>query len=75
MKITVQMEVGLKNLVGKLIYKNGNPEDIYGKIVDYDFNTGEAIMDMDEEKLNNSDLNPFINHNVLVSNRKMDEDK
>lgn len=64
MKITFSLTKGLSDVVGKPVYEGGDPTNIYGKIVSYDVLTGEAVAEMDEEKLKDSKWYPVAGKDV-----------
>ena len=72
MKITAQFPKKLEDMIGKPVYKKEDPTDIYGKIVEYNSETGDGIIELDEEKISKSGLNPFTGQPIGISSRKVD---
>ena len=73
MKITTQLERGLDNVVGIPVYPGNDPKNIYGIIIEYNPETGIAVMELDEEKLKNSKWNPIVGENIGLSSSKREQ--
>ena len=71
MKITVQLEKKLPNLVGKNVNVK---ETIVGKVTEYDMETGLATVEIDDDSYSKIELNPIAGHNIGISSRAKSED-
>ena len=73
MKIEAEFPKKLKDMVGKPVYNQKDPSDVYGKIIEYDPETGKGRIEIDEEKVLKSGYNPFTGDLFMVSSRKLEE--
>ena len=66
MKMTVQLEKQLPNLVGK----NVNViETVVGKVTEYDIETGLATVEIDDVSYSKIGWSPIAGHNIGISSR------
>lgn len=70
MIIKITLEKNLEEVVGKPITKGSDQSESFGKITDYNPETGEATLDMDDEKIKNSKWNPIAGENIGLSSRE-----
>lgn len=73
MKAEAEFPKNMKDVVGKPIYNKTDPTDVYGKIVEYNPETGVGVIEFDEEKILKSGYNPFTGEAFGVSSRGFDK--
>ena len=71
MKMTVQLEKQLPNLVGKNVNVK---EKVVGKVTEYDTETGLAYVEIDDDSYSKIDWNPIAGHHIGISSRGKSED-
>jgi hypothetical protein len=59
MRVTAQLGKGLKDVVGRPIFMGQDTTNEFGKVTEYDSETGEATMEMNEEKLKSIEWAPI----------------
>lgn len=70
MKMTVQLEKHLPNLVGKNVNVK---EKVVGKVTEYDTETGLASVEIDDDSYSKIGWNPIAGH-IGISSRGKSED-
>lgn len=71
MKITMQLEKGLENVIGKPVVIGKDSTNVFGEVIEYNPETGEATIEMNEEKLKTIEWIPIAGKNIAsLSNRK-----
>ena len=71
MKMTVQLEKQLPNLVGKNVNVK---EAVVGKVTEYDIETGLATVEIDDDSYSKIGWNPIAGHHIGISSRGKSED-
>lgn len=71
MKIKVQLEKQLPDLVGKNVNVK---ETVIGKIIEYNIETGMATVQIDDDSYSKIGWNPIAGHNIGISSRAKSED-
>lgn len=71
MKMTVQLEKQLPNLVGKNVNVK---ETVVGKVTEYDIETGLATVEIDGDSYSKIGWNPIAGNNIGISSRAKSED-
>lgn len=71
MKMTVQLEKQLPNLVGKNVNVK---ETVVGKVMEYDIETGLATVEIDDVSYSKIGWIPIAGHNIGISSRVKSED-
>ncbi len=71
MKMTVQLEKQLPNLVGKNVNVK---ETVVGKVTEYDIETGLATVEIDDDSYSKIGWNPMAGHHIGISSRVKSED-
>ena len=66
MKMKVQLEKRLPNLVGKNVNVK---EKVVGKVTEYDMETGLATVEIDDNSYSKIGWNPIAGHNIGISSR------
>ena len=70
MKMTVQLEKQLPNLVGKNVNVK---ETIVGKVTEYDIETGLATVEIDDDSYSKIGWDPIAGHHIGISSRSKSE--
>ena len=73
MRAEAEFPKKLENMVGQPIYNQKDPTDVYGKIVEYNPETGVGVIEFDQEKILKSGYNPFTGEAIMISSRKAEE--
>ena len=71
MKMKVQLEKQLPNLVGKDV---NIKETVVGKITEYDVETGMATVEIDDNSYSKIGWNPIAGHNIGIGSRTKSQD-
>lgn len=71
MKMKVQLEKQLSNLVGKNVNVK---ENVVGKVTEYDIETGLTTVEIDDDSYFKIGWNPIAGHNIGISSRTKSED-
>jgi hypothetical protein len=71
MKMTVQLEKQLVNIVGKNVNVK---ETVVGKVTEYDMETGLATVEIDDDSYSKIGWNPISGHNIGISSRDKSEE-
>ena len=66
MKMKVQLEKQLPNLVGKNV---NIKETLVGKVTEYYMETGLATVEIDDDSYSKIGWNPIAGHNIGISSR------
>ena len=70
MKITTNLEKNLKDVVGLPITKGNESKEVFGTVIEYNPETGETVMEVDEEKLKELKWMPIAGKTIGVSSTK-----
>jgi hypothetical protein len=70
MKMKVQLEKRLPNLVGKNVNVK---ETVVGKVTEYDIETGIATVEIDDNSYSKIGWNPIAGHNIGIISRAKSE--
>ena len=71
MKMTVQLEKQLPNIIGKNVNVK---ETVVGKVTEYDIETGLATVEIDDDSYSKIGWNPIAGHNIGISSRAKSEE-
>lgn len=71
MKMKVQLEKQLPNLVGKNVNVK---ETVVGKVTEYDIETGLATVEIDDNSYSIIGWNPIAGHNIGIRSRAKSEE-
>ena len=71
MKMKVQLEKHLPNVVGKNVNVN---ETVVGKVTEYDIETGLATVDIDDDSYSRIGWNLIAGHDIGISSKVKSEE-
>ncbi len=71
MKMTVQLEKQLPNVIGKNVNAK---ETVVGKVTEYDMETGLVTVEVDDDSYSKIGWNPIAGHNIGISSRAKSEE-